>query len=123
MATEDGFRRRLTRLLAGLGVASGAALLARPQQIVDRISPAFPADRLWLVRALGVRLVAQHGAVLVVPSRRSVRASSAVDLLHAASMVPFVASPRYGRAARASGALAATYAAAALAVAPRSEGR
>lgn len=123
MATDDGLRRNLTRLLAGLGVASGAALLARPQQIADRISPAFPADRLWLVRALGVRLVAQHGAVLVVPSRRMVRGSSAVDLLHAASMVPFVASPHYGRAARASGALAATYAAVALAVAPRSEGR
>jgi hypothetical protein len=43
-----------------------------------------------------------------------------VDLLHAATMVPFVASPHYGRAARISGALAATYAAAALAVAPRS---
>jgi hypothetical protein len=36
-------------------------------------------------------------------------------------MVPFLASPHYGRAARISGALAATYAAAALAVAPRSE--
>jgi hypothetical protein len=52
-----------------------------------------------------------------------VRVSSAVDLLHAASMVPFVASPQYGRAARVSGALAAAYASAALAVAPRSDSR
>jgi hypothetical protein len=119
----DHGRRRLTRLLAALGVASGIALIARPQQVVDRVSPAFPADRLWLVRALGGRLLAQHGAVLAVPDRRLVRLGSAVDLLHAASMVPFLASPHYGRAARLSGGMAAGYAAAALAVAPRSESR
>ena len=61
-----------------------------------------------------VRLAASNAA------RASVEA---VDLLHAASMVPFVASPRYGRAARVSGGLAAAYAAVALAVAPRSESR
>ena len=76
---------------------------------------------MWLVRVLGARLLVQHGAVLVAPGRRLVRIGSAVDLLHAASMVPFVASPHYGRAARTSGGLAATYGAAALAVAPRSE--
>jgi hypothetical protein len=123
MARNDTSRRRLTRLLAGLGVACGLALVARPQQTVDRIAPAFPADRRWLVRVLGGRLLVQHGAALVLPDRRVVRAGSAVDLLHAASMVPFLASPRYGPAARVSGALAATYAAAALAVAPRSDGR
>jgi hypothetical protein len=123
MATDDGFRRQLTRLLAALGVASGVALLTRNEQIVDRLAPALPADRRWLVRVLAVRLLVQHGAVLVAPDRRLVRVGSAVDLLHAASMVPFVASPHYGRAARASGALAAAYAAAGLAVAPRSEGR
>ena len=121
MATNDGVRRTLTRLLAGLGVASAVALLVRPQQVVDRVSPGFPASRLWLVPALGGRLLVQHGAVLAVPDRRLVRLGSAVDLLHAASMVPFVASPHYGRAARVSGALAAAYAAAVLAVAPRSD--
>jgi hypothetical protein len=122
MAT-DRSRRLLTRLLAGLGVASGVALLARTQQVVDRVSPALPPDRRWLARALGARLVVQHGAVLVSPSRNVVRLGSAVDLVHAASMVPFVASPHYGRAARVSGAMAAAYAAAALAAAPRSESR
>jgi hypothetical protein len=121
MAT-NGSRRVLTRLLAGLGVASGIALLARPQEITDRVSPALPHDKVWLVRALGARLLVQHGAVLAAPSRGLVRLGSAVDLLHAASMVPFVASPHYGRAARVSGGLAATYAAAALAVAPRPTG-
>jgi hypothetical protein len=124
MTERTNRRRRVaTRALAGLGVASGVALLARPQRVVAAVSPAFPAHLLWLVRALGGRLLVQHGAVLAVPDRSLVRIGSAVDLLHAASMVPFVASPHYGRAARVSGALAAAYAAAALAVAPRSEGR
>jgi hypothetical protein len=121
--TRNGRRRAATRLLAGLGVASGAALLARPQRIVAVVAPEFPRDRLWLVRLLGARLVAQHGAVLTVPTTRLVRLGSAADLVHAASMVPFVASPRYGRAARISGGLAAAYAAVALAVAPRPPGR
>jgi hypothetical protein len=116
-------RRWATRLLAALGTASGLVLVARPQQVVDRLAPAFPADRLWLVRALGTRLLLQHGAVLVVADGRLVRLGSAVDLLHAASMVPFVASPRYGPAARISGGLAAAYAAVALAVAPGSDRR
>jgi hypothetical protein len=115
----DGRERLLTRLLAGLGIATGVTLLARPQQVVDTVAPAFPRNRVWLVRLLGARLVVQHGAVLAVPERRLVRVGSAVDLLHAASMVPFVASPRYGPAARVSGGLAAAYAALALAVAPR----
>jgi hypothetical protein len=122
-ARANARRRVVTRLLAVVGVGSGVALLTRTRQIVDAVAPAFPRDRFWLVRLLGARLVAQHGAVLVAPDPRLVRLGSGVDLLHAASMVPFVASPRYGRAARVSGALAAAYAAVALAVAPRSVGR
>jgi len=80
MATDDGSQRRLTRLLAGLGVASGIALIARPQQVVDRIAPAFPASRLWLVRVLGGRLLVQHGAALAVPDRR-LEADRALDEL------------------------------------------
>jgi hypothetical protein len=116
-------RRTITRLLAAAGAASGAALLARPQRIVDRLCPELPRDRVWLVRVLGARLLLQHGVVLLEPHRVLVRAGSAVDLLHAASMVPFAGSARYGRAARLSGALAAAYAAVAMAAAPRSERR
>jgi hypothetical protein len=119
MTAPDRARLRLTRLLAGAGVATGAALLARPQRIADAVAPAFPRERLWLVRLLGARLVVQHGAVLTAPTAGWVRLGSAVDLAHAATMVPFVASPRYGRAARISGGLAAAYAAVALALAPR----
>jgi hypothetical protein len=118
-ARAEHRRRMLTRLLAGLGVGTGLALLARPQRIADAVAPAFPRERLWLVRLLGVRLVVQHGAVLTAPTAGWVRLGSAVDLAHAATMVPFVASPRFGRAARISGGLAAAYAAVALALAPR----
>jgi len=118
---DDGGRRTLTRLMAGAGAATGVALLARPQRVVDALAPAFPRERIWLVRALGARLLVQHGAVLATAVPPLVRLGSAIDLVHAASMVPFVASPRYGRAARISGGLAAAYAAVALAVAPRSE--
>ncbi len=122
-ARGDSRRRVLTRLLTGLGAATGVVLLTRPRQVVDAVAPAFPRERLWLVRVLGVRLLAQHGAVLVAPEPRLVRLGSAVDLVHAASMVPFVASPRYGRAAQVSGGLAAAYAVIALAAAPRGAGR
>lgn len=121
MRIDQGRRRGLTRLMAAAGTATGVVLLGRPRQVVDALAPAFPRERLWLVRALGVRLLAQHGAVLVAPRPTLVRLGSAIDLTHAASMVPFVASPRYGRAARISGGLAAAYAAVALVVAPRSE--
>ena len=119
-ARADRPRRTLTRLIAGLGVGCGVALLLRPQSVVDAVAPELPRDRVWLVRLLGARLVAQHGAVLAAPRAGLVRIGSAVDLVHAASMVPFAASPRYGRAARVSGGAAAAYAAVALALAPRS---
>jgi hypothetical protein len=122
VTAPDRSLRRATRLVAALGFVLGGLLLARPQQVVDRVAPAFPASRLWLARALGVRLLVQHGTVLAVPGRPVVRASSAVDLVHAASMVPFVASPQYGRAARISGGIAAAYAAIGSALAPRSRG-
>ena len=111
--------QRWARLLAGLGAASGAVLLARPEQVVARLCPEFPRSRRWLVRVLGARLLAQHGAVLAVPGRDVVRLGSAVDLVHAVSMVPLLRSPRYGRAARISGGAATASAALMRLVAPR----
>ena len=61
--------------------------------------------------------------MLLEPHAVLVRAGSAVDLLHAASMVPFVASARYGRAARISGAVALASALLARVGAARSERR
>ena len=99
----------LTRTTAAAGVAAGLTLLTRPGPAVARLAPEYPADRLWVVRLLGVRLVGQHAAVLGSPRPPVLRAAAAVDLMHAATMLPLVRSPSYGRAARISGAVAAAY--------------
>ena len=104
-------RPAATRLLAGIGLAWGLALLLRPGRLVARLAPEFPAERRWLVRVLGARLVTQNAVVLAVPTGPVVRAASGVELLHAASMLPFLRSARYGRAARISGAVASATAA------------
>jgi hypothetical protein len=112
----------LARLLSLAGAAAGLAFLLRPHRVVAALCPEFPESRIWLVRALGARMVAQHTAVLALPERPVVRTSAAVDLVHTATMAPFVASARYGRAARISGGLAAGYAALAAAVSRRDVG-
>ena len=114
-------RRTVTRLLAAVGAVGGAVLLAEPQEVVDRLCPDLPHNRVWLARVLGARMLLQNVALLVRPTGGLVRVMSAVDLLHAASMVPFVGSARAGRAAQISGAVAAGYAVVAMAAAPRSE--
>jgi hypothetical protein len=116
VTSPDGRRRVLTRLLASLGLAGGAALLVRPQPVVNGLTPEFPSDRRWLVRLLGARLVAQNAVVLLAPEPSVVRAASTVELLHAASMLPVLRLPRYRRAAWISGGTSAAYAGLAAAV-------
>ncbi|MDP9391131.1 MAG: hypothetical protein M3P89_07065 [Actinomycetota bacterium] len=116
----NGRRRALTRLLASLGAGWGLALFARPLATVDRLCPEYPRSRVWVVRLLGARLLAQHAAVLAAPGGRLVGAASGIDLLHAATMVPLLREPRYRRAALVSGGVAAVSAAVLPAVAPRS---
>jgi hypothetical protein len=119
VTTPPPSRRILTRLLSGAGAGWGLALLFRPRRVVAALCPEYPPSRLWVVRVLGARLVAQHAVVLVAPEAAVVQAASAVDLLHAASMVPLLAIRRYRRAALISGGVAAAYAA----LAPRSLSR
>lgn len=99
----------LVRVLSAAGLAAGTLLLIRPESALTRLAPEYPTERLWVVRLLGARLVGQHAAVLAAPRPAVLRAAAAVDLLHAASMVPLLRSRRYGRAARISGGLAAAY--------------
>ena len=115
---DDSRRRSVARLVAALGGASGAVLLIRSRQVVAAVAPEYPPERLWAVRLLGARLVAQHAAVLVAPRAPVLRATAAVDALHAASMLPVLALPRYRRAALVSGALAAASAAGAAVLTP-----
>ncbi|MGY1836098.1 hypothetical protein ACI79P_13400 [Blastococcus sp. SYSU DS0510] len=115
-------QRATVRTLATAGLAAGLALVLRPQGVVAAIDPRFPRERRWVARVLGARLVVQHGAVLVSPGPRTLRFAAAVDGLHAASMLPALALPRYRRAALVSGGVAAATAAV-LGVAARSERR
>ena len=122
MDKDDGLRT-VVRLLSGAGGIWGLALLIRPREVVARLCPEFPESRMWVVRVLGARLVAQHAVVLAAPEGPILRAASAVDFLHAASMLPLLGSPRYRRAAVISGGVAAAYGALAAAAAGRSERR
>ena len=97
------------RIAAAGGLAAGVALLTRPGQVVARLAPAYPRDRLAVVRLLGARLIGQHAAVLAAPRPEVLRVAAGVDLLHTATMLLLLRSPRYGRAARISGAVAAGY--------------
>ena len=103
---HDEPSRTPTRVLAAAGATIGLAVLTRPRRVLDAVAPAFPQERAWLVRALGARMVVQHAAVLARPEPGVLTAGAAVDLLHAASMLPFLSTARYGRAARVSAAVA-----------------
>ena len=98
--------RTPARVLSAAGATVGLALLARPLRVLDAVAPAFPRERAWLVRALGARMLVQHAVVLGRTGPGVVTAGAALDVLHAASMLPFLGSPRYGRAARISAAVA-----------------
>ena len=99
----------LVRTTALAGVGAGLVLLVRPDAALARLAPEYPREQRWVVRLLGVRLLAQHTAVLASPRPPVLRLAADVDLLHAATMVPLLRSPRFGRAARISGAVAAAY--------------
>ncbi|WP_456598570.1 hypothetical protein [Blastococcus sp. SYSU DS0616] len=105
--TLDHGRRSAARVLSGVGLAAGLTLVTRPATLTGRLAPRYPRRRLWVARVLGARLVAQHLAVLVSPEPAALRLSAAVDGLHAASMLPVLALPRYRRAALVSGGFAA----------------
>jgi hypothetical protein len=109
----------LLRGLAATGVAWGGLLLARPRLVASALAPEFPADRDWVVRLLGARLVVQDGALLARPTRGSAVAGAVVDGIHALSMAVFLTMPRYRRAAAISGAVAAVGALSAGALARR----
>ena len=106
---NDG-ARRVARLTSAAGLAAGLALLARPEDVAAAVAPAFPRERLWIARVLGARLIAQHGAVLARPRPAVLTAAAGADLLHAVSMLPVLALPRYRGAAVVTGGLAAAYA-------------
>ena len=109
----------LLRALAATGIAWGGLLLARPRLVARALCPDFPADRDWVARLLGARLVLQDSALFAKPTREAALAAAVVDGLHALSMLPWLGSKRYRRAAAVSGAPAAVGAATAALLARR----
>jgi hypothetical protein len=102
------------RAAAAVQAVLGAALLAQPVRIGQLVTARRGQDpAAWLVRILGLRMLAQGTVELVRPGRKLVLAGAAVDLLHALSMVGVgLLWPRFRRAALASaGAATATAAA------------
>ena len=97
----------LLRGLAATGIAWGGLLLARPRLVAGALSPEYPADKDWVVRLLGARLVVQDTALFAAPTRGGAVAAAAVDGVHALSMLPWLGNRRYRRAAAVSGAVAA----------------
>ncbi|MGY1718699.1 hypothetical protein ACI8AG_06610 [Blastococcus sp. SYSU DS0552] len=112
-ARAEGRRRVVARLVSGAGLVAGAGLLAEPGAVLARLVPRYPEPLLWVTRVLGARLIAQHALVLVRPDSARLRLAAGVDALHAASMLPVLALPRYRRAALVSSGVAAVSALAA----------
>lgn len=108
------------RSLAAGQILSGAGLLACPGWVARLASGSTgAAPAAWVVRALGLRLLAQGVTLLARPTRGTEAASTAIDAAHGVSMlVVAVAGRRYRRAAlvSASAATASATAAACLAV-------
>ena len=112
-------RRTLTRGVSAVFVVWGAVQLAAPEATVRTVTPDVPEPRAWIVRVLGARMVLQHGLALTRPTRGVVLAGSAVDALHAASMVALCLGwRRYRRPALVSAVSAAVSALGQLATAP-----
>src|SRR4051794_18591874 len=86
--------RAVPSLLSG---AVGVAALARPEAMVSAVT-ARPASALetFAARAIGGRLAAQAVIVLLWPGRTA-GVAAAVDVLHAATMVPAAAVSRRER--------------------------
>jgi hypothetical protein len=100
-------RSRALQLLSLASLAWGAVLVARPRPVVAALAPEYPADRDWVVRLLGGRLVLQHAVALAAHDRPVTYGGVVVDALHALSMLPFAADARYRRAALISAGTAA----------------
>lgn len=112
-------RRPGTRLVTAAQVALGVGTVLAARPTARRIGGrrGAPGWLAPLIGVLGARQVAQAALVWTVDDPLLLRAGAAVDVLHAASMVPVAFDARYRGAALTSAALALASAAGGLAVA------
>jgi hypothetical protein len=110
--------RRVLRFVVLGGV--GAALLARPRDVVRAVAGGSAMPPPVIVRVLGARQLVQELVLVAKPSRLVLRGAAATDALHAASMVAAaLVRPEYRRPALTSAAIAAGSAGAAVSRARR----
>jgi hypothetical protein len=110
-----GAALRRFAVLGGLG----AAMLARPRDVVRTLCGDAPMPPVVLVRVLGARQLVQELVVLAAPSRRVLVGAAATDVMHAVSMVAAALLwPEYRRPALTSAAVATGSAGLAAAAAP-----
>jgi hypothetical protein len=95
-------------VIAAMTSAAGALALCSPERLTRLACGATTArPPAWLVRLLGARYLAQAAAELGHPTRRVWLVSSAIDNVHAATMVAAAFTwPSYRRAALVSGGFA-----------------
>jgi hypothetical protein len=99
VSSPDGAARAVG-ICTGL---AGALLLLRPKQVAANVRGSGLPPDLSVVRLLGSRYLVQAIAETSWPTRDVLRASRAVDALHAMTMLATaLASPRYRSAACAS---------------------
>ena len=100
-------RRGATRVLAAAHSAQAALLLVQPAAVLRLVADQ-DVPPSWIVRLLGVRILAQGAAEFVRPRRDVLVLGVVVDLAHAASMVAAATVwPHYRRAALSSAGSAA----------------
>jgi hypothetical protein len=102
--------RRTAALRAAVAAqaAWGLAQAAAPARTAALTCAGRPQPRAWVVRVLGLRLLAQSAWVTLSPGRPQVLTSAAVDTVHAASMAGVAALwPTYRWAAGVSGTTSA----------------
>ena len=98
---------RVGRFAGTVHAVIGSVLLIAPSRaatLVARGPGGAPPN--WVIRLLGLRMVAQAGFELSHPTPEVLAASAGVDGVHAASMLPVLLSSRYRRPALVSAGVA-----------------
>lgn len=86
----------------------GAALSSRPNEVAHIVAGREAPPPPWVVRVLGVRLLAQGVAELLCPTFRVLLCAAGIDALHAASMMGIATDTRHRKSAIVSAVVAGT---------------